>query len=162
MPISCPSSEVIVVLGPSLGILFYQYNDFPHPSHRACFYLWLRICFIHIILHPGILRYQEKISVLAGDPSPTMTGLGHGNQDTGVTKSTSRSIMPGVEHDAAYSSSDTTYGTESETPKEVPNGNDTGHDSPELQVPDARQWSLKYKLFVSFSAIISYFFMWVI
>ncbi|KAJ5289088.1 MFS general substrate transporter [Penicillium angulare] len=35
---------------------------------------------------------------------------------------------------------------------------DDGSDDQDIKVPDARQWSKKYKLFVSFCAIFSYFF----
>lgn len=88
-----------------------------------------------------------------------MKDLQQEGQAPGASELTSSSSVSGVENDVTYSSSDTTYGTENESPKEVHNGDETCHDNQELQIPDARKWSPKYKLFVSFSAIISYFFM---
>ena len=91
--------------------------------------------------------------------SPTMTNPKQGHQTPSVSDSTSESTLCGVENGAPTVSADTAYDAEEKNATEVSNGDEACCNHQELQVPDARHWSLKYKLFVSFSAICSYFVM---
>lgn len=91
------------------------------------------------------------------NPSPTMTNLEQEHQMPGVRKS--ESTVCGVENGMPTVMADTASDAEEKTATEVSNGNEACCNHRELQVPEARHWNLKYKLFVSFSAICSYFVM---
>jgi hypothetical protein len=80
-----------------------------------------------------------------------MEALEKGHQSPGVSESTSGSLVSGLENGGPITTVGTAAGNHS---KKAPNDNDQ-----ELQVPDARDWNMKYKLFVSLSAICAYFVM---
>ncbi|CAI7642896.1 unnamed protein product [Penicillium pancosmium] len=81
-----------------------------------------------------------------------METLEKGNQSPGVSESTSGSLVSGLENGGPITTVGTSYEPAGNHIKKVPN--DKGQ---ELQVPDARDWNMKYKLFVSLSAICAYF-----
>jgi hypothetical protein len=74
-------------------------------------------------------------------------------------ESTLRGPTCGVENGVPNITADIAYGAKAPSAEDVSNGNEACCNDQENQVPDARQWNLKYKLFVSFSAICSYFVM---
>ncbi|KAJ5931857.1 hypothetical protein N7516_006346 [Penicillium verrucosum] len=90
-----------------------------------------------------------------------MTNLEQGHQTPAVCQSTLGSSVRGVENGASTVTADTAYDAEDNNAKEVSNGNEACFNDQNLRVPNARHWNSKYKLFVSFSAISSYFVMWV-
>lgn len=86
-----------------------------------------------------------------------MTDLGQGLQPPGVREFTLDNPMCEVINDASTFTGGLAHDVKDNNAKEVYNGDEAFGIDQELRMSDARHWNPKYKLFVSFSAILSYF-----